>query len=307
MASMNFHRAKPVTLKIYSWNVNAKIEEMGNLSSWLNIEDEPDIISVGFQEIIELSATNIVGSALANKSCENSFQWLDLIRSFLNGPSLDVEKYCLLESVQLVGLCLFVFAHKKNCRNISNIQSCVIPRGISGILGNKGAVCIRLRIFDTSVCFVSSHFTAHLEQVQKRNDDFVSILYKDAFSDKALGLSQRSLIAAHAKIQDDLIGLSNLLSTTRVTSDEQDRDIAPEASVQPPLPSNAIESVSSNFSINDHDVIFWSGDLNYRIEQGPSLCELYDLIKANSLSYLHLLDQLNMERSACRYCMACRT
>eukprot|EP01042_Synura_sphagnicola_P000383 gene383-400_t len=55
---------------------------------------------------------------------------------------------------------------------------------------------------------------------------------------------------------------------------------------------------NSTFSVKDHDVIFWFGDLNYRIEQGPDLPELYNMIENKLYSELCRYDQLTMERMA---------
>ena len=35
--------------------------------------------------------------------------------------------------------------------------------------GNKGGVGISFKLFDTSICFVNSHFAAHQDEVERRN------------------------------------------------------------------------------------------------------------------------------------------
>lgn len=40
------------------------------------------------------------------------------------------------------------------------------------MMGNKGGVGIRMRINDSTVCFVCSHLAAHREKVAERNADY---------------------------------------------------------------------------------------------------------------------------------------
>ena len=49
--------------------------------------------------------------------------------------------------------------------------------------GNKGAACIRMQYYDTSVCVVCSHLAAHRGNVAGRNADFKSIMERTAFID----------------------------------------------------------------------------------------------------------------------------
>ena len=52
--------------------------------------------------------------------------------------------------------------------------------------GNKGAVAIRFRIFDSTVCIINSHLAAHKQNVQGRNEDYHNICKRIAFSRKWL-------------------------------------------------------------------------------------------------------------------------
>lgn len=43
-----------------TYNVNGKASSSVNLSDWLEVQPEPDIVAVGFQEIVPLTASNVV-------------------------------------------------------------------------------------------------------------------------------------------------------------------------------------------------------------------------------------------------------
>lgn len=47
-----------------------------------------------------------------------------------------------------------------------------VATGLLGMMGNKGGVGIRMRINDSTVCFVCSHLAAHREKVAERNADY---------------------------------------------------------------------------------------------------------------------------------------
>lgn len=47
---------------------------------------------------------------------------------------------------------------------------------------NQGAVGLRMRVYDRILCFVNCHFAAHLEAVNRRNEDFDHIYRTMIFS-----------------------------------------------------------------------------------------------------------------------------
>ena len=79
-----FTQYKQGRIFVGTWNVNAKGKDE-SLSSWLCADwhqhGPPDIVVVGFQEIVDLNAVNV---AVENKSQQRSQFWVDRIRSTLN-------------------------------------------------------------------------------------------------------------------------------------------------------------------------------------------------------------------------------
>jgi hypothetical protein len=109
-----------------------------------------------------------------------------------------LNDYSIIISVQtscaMVGTVLMVFCRCSKFDLFRNIQTGIVARGIGNgkhvvvtrtgaeacyvfsVLGNKGAVCVRFDIADTSVCIVNAHLSAHREAVQKRNDDYAGTI-----------------------------------------------------------------------------------------------------------------------------------
>jgi hypothetical protein len=75
----------------------------------------------------------------------------------------------LITSLQLVGVCLFVFVSGEVLAGVSDVAVDYCKTGVKGKAGNKGAVAVRLRLFNTSLCFVCAHFAAGQSNVAARN------------------------------------------------------------------------------------------------------------------------------------------
>jgi len=57
---------------------------------------------------------------------------------------------------------------------------------------------------------------------------------------------------------------------------------------------------STSVRIADHDIVFWLGDLNYRIDESMTTEKVLQLSEKAQLDELRSLDQLNVERAAGR-------
>jgi len=131
-----------------------------------------DIFAIGFEEMVELNAGNIV-----NASTTNQKLWAAELQKTISRDN----KYVLLASEQLVGVCLFVFIRPQHAPFIRDVAVDTVKTGMGGATGNKGAVAIRMFFHTPSLCFVCSHFAAGQSQVKERNEDFAEIVRKLSF------------------------------------------------------------------------------------------------------------------------------
>ncbi|KAL6089117.1 hypothetical protein STEG23_008305, partial [Scotinomys teguina] len=187
-----YSKPKKIRVCVGTWNVNGGKQfrsiafKNQTLTDWLldapklagiqEFQDKrskpTDIFAIGFEEMVELNAGNIV-----NASTTNQKLWAVELQKTISRDN----KYVLLASEQLVGVCLFVFIRPQHAPFIRDVAVDTVKTGMGGATGNKGAVAIRMLFHTTSLCFVCSHFAAGQSQVKERNEDFGEIARKLSF------------------------------------------------------------------------------------------------------------------------------
>lgn len=131
-----------------------------------------DIYAIGFQEIVDLNAGNIMAA-----SSDNAKAWAEELSKTLSRD----RPYTLLTYQQLVGVCIYVFVRPEHAKYIRDVAIDSVKTGLGGAAGNKGACAIRFVFNGTSICFVAAHFAAGQSQVTERNADYAEITRKIAF------------------------------------------------------------------------------------------------------------------------------
>jgi len=71
---------------------------------------------------------------------------------------------------------LFVFVRKELESAVSNVNSSEVYLGVAGIAGNKGAIGLRMTLFDTHLVFVNCHLAAHKGEVERRNSEYRALV-----------------------------------------------------------------------------------------------------------------------------------
>nr|XP_020454055.1 synaptojanin-1 isoform X3 [Monopterus albus] len=187
-----YTRPKQIRVCVGTWNVNGGKQFRSiafrnqTLNDWLldapkkagqpEFQDSKanpiDIFAIGFEEMVELNAGNIVSASTTNQK-----MWAAELQKNISRD----HKYVLLASEQLVGVCLFVFVRPQHAPFIRDVAVDTVKTGMGGATGNKGGVAIRMLFHTTSICFVCSHFAAGQSQVKERNDDYHEITRRLSF------------------------------------------------------------------------------------------------------------------------------
>lgn len=178
-----------------TWNVNAKKplgDDAAKLLQWLLPHAHqqpsgggggaalPDVVALGFQEIVDLNAVNVVVNSTL--SAQRSSAWEEAVLAALNSLS-PAHQYKVVMEKHLVGILLLVFAKVEHAEFIKEVHGATAGVGIMGMMGNKGGAAVRLNLYDSTLCFVCAHLAAHRENVTGRNADYLNILSKIEFRD----------------------------------------------------------------------------------------------------------------------------
>nr|XP_006812955.1 PREDICTED: synaptojanin-1-like [Saccoglossus kowalevskii] len=131
-----------------------------------------DIYAIGFEEMVDLSAGNIISASTTNQK-----QWGAELQKTLSRDN----KYILVASEQLVGVCLYIFVRPRHAPYIRDVAIDMVKTGLKGTAGNKGGVAIRMIFHSTSMCFICAHLAAGQSQVKERNEDYQEISKKILF------------------------------------------------------------------------------------------------------------------------------
>jgi len=246
------------TFNVNNKTLNEDLRE--TLCPWLAKpgDEAPDLYALGFQEIVDLNTVNVLFDG--NKSVERSEYWRLRITEALAHSRVD-ESYTLLYEGHMVGIGIFIFCKTELVSNFTDVRLATAPVGVLGVMGNKGAVSVRFNYHDTSFCFVAAHLSSGKGEVEARNRDYFEIIRKTTF---------RPAAAHAATAHGTAHGIEKPWRRVGVTA-------------------------AIDMYINDHAVVVWMGDLNYRLDGERD--DIIELTMKDELETLSAKDQLNMERA----------
>ncbi|GAB5588489.1 hypothetical protein Unana1_03389 [Umbelopsis nana] len=251
-----------------TWNVHGSTPDE-SLAPWLlgnATEDEkaiePDMYIVGLQEMdLSTEAYLVYDPARENAWCE----------AVMQGLGNRAQKYTKLASQQLVSMLIIVLVKESLAPHISEVSTTYTGVGLMGIMGNKGCVSVRFRLYDSYLCAVSSHLAAFMNQVERRNQDYAEICKRLAFPN----------------VLDESTSYA-----TSLWNDGGDEGVIF-------IESNGVtRDWSQQNSIFHSDHLIWVGDLNYRINLTEA--EVKAALRKRDLKSLIEYDQLTIEREGGR-------
>lgn len=185
-----YMKYEDMLIYVGTWNVGGKDFRSGvNLYEWLLPSEVfpagkdnklPDIYIIGFQEIVDLNAQNIMVSS--NKTQRD--KWKELLTECLNSFSnknVNGNNYVLVKEIDLIGIYCLTFVKAVHIPSIKHIDMITVKSGLMGSIGNKGSCMLRFNVNDASFAIACCHLSAGKENVESRRNEVVDIMLK-AFS-----------------------------------------------------------------------------------------------------------------------------
>ncbi|KAF9236877.1 Endonuclease/exonuclease/phosphatase [Melanogaster broomeanus] len=263
-----FSTFRDINVLIVSWNVDAAkpdalttdTENINFLQNVLMSVDSPDIISFGFQEMIDLESRKMAAKTvllggkkkgedgkISEKVTSSYKRWHDrLVQAVKLAMPID-SPYTVVHTESLVGLFMCVFVKNTERVLLKDGAITTIKRGMGGMYGNKGGIVARFVIDDSSICFINCHLAAGQHHVRQRNADVAAFV--------------------------------------------EERNVFPSSDVVEE--SVAYVGGGDGSMVLDHEIVFLNGDMNYRIDQRRDA--VITAIQSGDLESLQAHDQLLKE------------
>ena len=280
-------------IKVYvgTWNTAStdfnKIKDI-NLDLWLKPKDPnliPDIYFIGFQEVVELSATNVIMI-----SEEKQQQILDEWDKKIIETIQKVGNYEKLVEMNLVGINFYFYILEEKSKKVKNISKKLVKTGLGGATGNKGSCCINFEYENTSFSIACSHLAAGNKNKQRLKElDFVLNLKLNTFFNpnileektKDLDLVNQSLEEVMPSEDENKIMTANTF--TNLNTINLQKIISTELNN-----NNNININNDSTLFKDSDIWILFGDLNFRVDMEYE--EFSQYLKKGSNNFNKLLD-----------------
>ena len=142
-------------LMIVTWNLGGIRPHLceGHLSPLFSkiIQHDPELLIIGFQEIIELKMTM--------KNIKYLMQGEDMTAPWADIIALNLPKYRFIYSRSLVGLQSFALARKDVARKVTEVDDWLVKLGIMS-MGNKGSISFSISLKSQCLSFSNCHLEA---------------------------------------------------------------------------------------------------------------------------------------------------
>lgn len=214
---------RPIRALCVTWNVDSNrptdlhgsVDNLEFLRNALTSVDSPDIISFGFQEVIDLEDKRLTAKSMLigkkkavdgkmSDSLSSAYrQWHDKLVQAVRMHLPADTPYTVVHVGDMIGLLSCIFVKSAEATRLRDVALVTVKTGMGGRYGNKGAILSRERpvppsmfelgllltwapraagfvIDDSSFCFINCHLAAGQTHRHQRDRDLADILESKA-------------------------------------------------------------------------------------------------------------------------------
>ncbi|EGR30378.1 hypothetical protein IMG5_133450 [Ichthyophthirius multifiliis] len=185
-----------LNIQIITWNVmNLNSDKQIILDKFFDTkgQNNPDIIVIGLQEIVKQKKFKIQNIFQTNHDINSVQQWTQIVTYNLKNQLND--NYILVDSHDMVGNLLLIYAKDMKINQIKNIEHDSIKCGFAKKVGNVGGTVCRFEIDDVKICFVNCFLTSgrNKKKVEERFE-ILNQIHNTAFQKDGMGKVKGNLI-----------------------------------------------------------------------------------------------------------------
>ncbi|KAJ0920842.1 putative inositol-polyphosphate 5-phosphatase [Helianthus annuus] len=180
--------SKGLRVSAHTWNVEGKLPlEDLDIRDWLDIDNPADIYVIGFQEIIPLEASYVIGS---EDTCPIPI-WENIIRKTLNNIQ---PINTILESDSDTEVALRTSNDSSTTDSKENVEDSFTDS--KSQYAKIGSVSVSMSIYQTNFCFICTHLTAGETDIDiaKRNVDVQEIYKRTCFNSMSKDALPKSIM-----------------------------------------------------------------------------------------------------------------
>ncbi|GIL46869.1 hypothetical protein Vafri_3741 [Volvox africanus] len=288
-------RPHKLTVLAATWNVNETRPSSQSLSKWLEPAARADIVSISLQEV-EMgtssvawdAAVTLLSKSMLERGNQNAQWWAMELAAALAAMGRTWERVALR---QMSGLVIVVFCRTELQAHVGEVATANVACGVMGVGGNKGAVAVSMSVFRRRVMFVCSHFAAHQERVDDRNENYNKIVRMLHFDNTSKVAQQQQLLLRQQ--QQQMLQQAGETGGDGVMESDFDGAVNPVTVASTNASASENEDDGHGPGLSDAALLVWAGDFNYRIN--GTYAEVREWSCSLELGRLFELDQCRIE------------
>ncbi|KAK6271610.1 hypothetical protein J4Q44_G00393030, partial [Coregonus suidteri] len=161
--SLSLSLSPSLSFFLGTYNVNGQTPKE-TLRPWLgSTSTPPDMYCVGFQEL------DLSKEAFFFNDTPKETEWMKAVSEGLHPDA----KYALVKLVRLVGIMLLFYVKNEHAKHISEMEAETVGTGIMG--KQRLPWPSASASTNSDICVVNSHLAAHIEEYERRNQDYKDI------------------------------------------------------------------------------------------------------------------------------------